>query len=91
VRPGSEGLGDGTEPALRRHCCSLAHGCTFHRVGADIFVCERTGRAHVCDHACRERVVDMDGRAGRPGPGPDPTAHTSTPPHRHCHCQPFCP
>ena len=27
-----------------RHCCSF-----FHRVGADIFVCERTGRAHVCD------------------------------------------
>lgn len=57
----SKGLGDGTDQASRRHACSLGHGCTFHRVGADIFVCESTGRAHVCDDACRERVVDMDG------------------------------
>ena len=56
----SKGLGDGTDPASR-HTCSLANGCSFHRVGADIFVCERTGRAHVCDEECRERVVDMDG------------------------------
>ena len=58
----SRGLGDGTDQAtLRAHTCSLAHGCAFHRIGADIFVCESTGRAHVCDDACRERVVDMDG------------------------------
>ena len=57
----TRGLGDGTDPAWRRHTCSLGHGCTFHRIGADIFVCEATGRAHVCDDACRERVVDMDG------------------------------
>lgn len=56
----SKGLGDGTDPASR-HTCSLANGCSFHRVGADVFVCERTGRAHVCDEECRERVVDMDG------------------------------
>ena len=56
-----KGLGDGTDQASRRHTCSLGHGCAFHRIGADIFVCETTGRAHVCDDACRERVVDMDG------------------------------
>jgi len=56
----SKGLGDGTD--LRsRHTCSLESGCSFHRVGADVFVCEATGRAHVCDDDCRERVVDMDG------------------------------
>lgn len=57
----SKGLGDGTEQSSRRHTCSIGHGCAFHRIGADIFVCETTGRAHVCDDECRERVVDMDG------------------------------
>ena len=53
----SKGLGDGTD--LRsRHTCSLESGCSFHRVGADVFVCEATGRAHVCDDDCRERVVE---------------------------------
>jgi hypothetical protein len=55
----SKGLGDGTGPASRAHTCSLGHGCAFHRIGADIFVCEATGRAHVCDDACRERVVRL--------------------------------
>ena len=57
----SRGLGDGSDPTLAKHRCSLSNGCPYHRVGADIFVCEATGRAHVCDEDCRERVVDMDG------------------------------
>ena len=56
----SRGIGDGSDPKSRHHC-SLANGCGYHRVGADIFVCEKSGRAHVCDEDCRERVVDMDG------------------------------
>ena len=54
------GLSDGSDPASA-HTCSIANGCSYRRFGADIFVCERTGRAHVCDDSCRERVVDMDG------------------------------
>jgi|AntAceMinimDraft_12_1070368.scaffolds.fasta_scaffold72102_1 hypothetical protein len=54
-----KGLGDCTETSSSHHSCSLRLGCAFHRFGADIFVCEATGRAHVCDDACRERVVDM--------------------------------
>ena len=55
-----QGLSDGSDPASR-HTCSIANGCSYRRFGADIFVCERTGRAHMCDDSCRERVVDMDG------------------------------
>ena len=54
------GLSDGSDPASR-HTCSIANGCSYRRFGADIFVCEGTGRAHMCDDSCRERVVDMDG------------------------------
>ena len=54
------GLGDGSS-AEARHSCSLASGCSYRRFGADVFVCETTGKAHVCDDECRERVVDMDG------------------------------
>ncbi|KAK9803959.1 hypothetical protein WJX72_008184 [[Myrmecia] bisecta] len=39
-----------------------AHGCpgrcSFRQLGPSAFVCERTGWAHVCDDACRERIVD---------------------------------
>jgi hypothetical protein len=56
----SRGIGDGSDPAYR-HTCSLANGCGFRRFGADVFVCEFSGKAHVCDEDCRERVVDMDG------------------------------
>lgn len=56
----TRGLSDGSDPASR-HTCSIANGCSYRRFGADIFVCEGTGRAHMCDDSCRERVVDMDG------------------------------
>lgn len=57
----SKGLGDGLD-AKSKHRCSVATGCSYTRFGSDIFVCERTGRAHVCgDDSCRERVVDHDG------------------------------
>lgn len=52
------GLGDGTGPACRHRCSGLS--CAYHQIG-DIFLCETTGRAHVCDETCRERVIDMDG------------------------------
>ena len=56
----SRGLGDGSSAEARHHC-SLASGCSYRRFGADVFVCETSGKAHVCDDECRERVVDMDG------------------------------
>jgi hypothetical protein len=40
------------------HLCS-GSTCTYSQVG-DIFLCEKTGFVHVCDHTCRETVVDAD-------------------------------
>ena len=56
----SRGIGDGSSAEARHHC-SLASGCSYRRFGADVFACETSGKAHVCDDECRERVVDMDG------------------------------
>eukprot|EP00898_Chlorokybus_atmophyticus_P005896 jgi/Chlat1/6307/Chrsp44S05790 len=49
---------DGTRQQLAAidHICS-GSSCSYHQIG-DVFLCERTGRAHVCDDTCRERVVD---------------------------------
>lgn len=38
------------------HVCS-GSTCTYSQLG-DIFLCEKTGFVHVCDHTCRETVVD---------------------------------
>ncbi|KAL2634559.1 hypothetical protein R1flu_006038 [Riccia fluitans] len=38
------------------HSCS-GRTCSYYQIG-DIFLCERTGRAHVCDDTCRETVLD---------------------------------
>ena len=57
----SKGLGDGTDRlrvaahVFARQRLLVSPGRRRH------LVCERTGRAHVCDEECRERVVDMDG------------------------------
>jgi len=38
------------------HVCS-GRTCTYSQVG-DAFLCEKTGRVHVCDDTCREIVLD---------------------------------
>lgn len=38
------------------HVCS-GKTCSYWQIG-DVFLCEKTGRAHVCDDACRETVLD---------------------------------
>eukprot|EP00249_Psilotum_nudum_P019554 c27313_g1_i1 orf=146-1258(+) len=38
------------------HSCS-GRSCAYYQIG-DIFLCEKTGRAHVCDDACRETILD---------------------------------
>ncbi|KAL3693366.1 hypothetical protein R1sor_007017 [Riccia sorocarpa] len=38
------------------HSCS-GRTCSYYQIG-DIFLCEKTGRAHVCDDTCRETVLD---------------------------------
>ncbi|KAK3265792.1 hypothetical protein CYMTET_25554 [Cymbomonas tetramitiformis] len=48
-------LGDGADG----HSCS-ANTCTYHRIGSNVYVCEKSGRAHVCDQSCKKRVVDSD-------------------------------
>lgn len=40
------------------HVCS-GQACSYHKIG-DVFLCERTGRAHVCDESCREQVLDPE-------------------------------
>lgn len=55
--------GSGAWPA-EHPCAAAAAGgpsctaCTFAGLGGGVFVCERSGWAHVCDEGCRERVVD---------------------------------
>ncbi|KAK3265791.1 hypothetical protein CYMTET_25554 [Cymbomonas tetramitiformis] len=44
-------LGDGADG----HSCS-ANTCTYHRIGSNVYVCEKSGRAHVCDQSCKKRV-----------------------------------
>lgn len=38
------------------HVCS-GRTCTYSQIG-DAFLCEKTGRVHVCDDTCREIVLD---------------------------------
>lgn len=38
------------------HACS-GRTCTYSQIG-DSFLCEKTGRVHVCDDTCREIVLD---------------------------------
>ncbi|BFI10641.1 hypothetical protein MPTK1_3g16200 [Marchantia polymorpha subsp. ruderalis] len=38
------------------HYCS-GRTCSYYQIG-DIFLCEKTGRAHICDDTCRETVLD---------------------------------
>lgn len=48
-------LGDGADG----HSCSAAT-CTYHRIGSNVYVCEKSGRAHVCDQSCKKGVLDSD-------------------------------
>ncbi|CAM6108221.1 unnamed protein product [Calypogeia fissa] len=41
---------------LDHHLCS-GRTCSYNQIG-DIFLCEKTGRAHVCDDTCRETILD---------------------------------
>jgi len=43
-----------------RHRCSRRLGCTYHVVHVNVFVCESSGRVHVCDENCRERMFDTE-------------------------------
>ncbi|KAG0558763.1 hypothetical protein M758_10G049000 [Ceratodon purpureus] len=38
------------------HSCS-GSTCSYYQIG-DVFLCEKTGRAHVCDDTCKETVLD---------------------------------
>ncbi|GBG88284.1 hypothetical protein CBR_g46850 [Chara braunii] len=38
------------------HVCS-GKTCSYHQIG-DVFLCEKTGKAHVCDDTCREQILD---------------------------------
>ncbi|CAL9071188.1 unnamed protein product [Musa textilis] len=48
-----------TDDAAIGHICS-GNTCSYSQIG-DVFICERTGRVHVCDDACREVVLDLCG------------------------------
>ncbi|XP_052210589.1 F-box protein SKIP31 [Diospyros lotus] len=45
-----------TDTMVSNHDCS-GETCTYYQIG-DVFVCEKTGRVHVCDDTCREAVLD---------------------------------
>jgi len=42
------------------HVCSRRAGCSYQELPGKVFVCEGSGRVHVCDETCRERQVDTD-------------------------------
>ena len=42
------------------HVCSRRAGCSYQELPGKVFVCEVSGRVHVCDDTCRERQVDTD-------------------------------
>ncbi|KQK17497.1 F-box protein SKIP31 isoform X2 [Brachypodium distachyon] len=46
-----------TEDAVKGHSCS-GSTCLYTQIG-DAYICEKTGRVHVCDDACREFVLDQ--------------------------------
>ncbi|XP_062234146.1 F-box protein SKIP31-like isoform X2 [Phragmites australis] len=46
-----------TDEAVKGHSCS-GNTCSYTQIG-DAYICEKTGRVHVCDEACREFVLDQ--------------------------------
>jgi hypothetical protein len=46
-----------TDEAVKGHSCS-GNTCSYTQIG-DAYICEKTGRVHVCDDACREFVLDQ--------------------------------
>ncbi|ONK58873.1 uncharacterized protein A4U43_C08F610 [Asparagus officinalis] len=46
-----------TDEVVTGHVCS-GHTCSYTQIG-DVFLCEKTGRVHVCDDTCRESVLDQ--------------------------------
>uniref|UniRef100_A0A0D9WU09 F-box domain-containing protein n=1 Tax=Leersia perrieri TaxID=77586 RepID=A0A0D9WU09_9ORYZ len=46
-----------TDAAVKGHSCS-GNTCSYTQIG-DAYICEKTGRVHVCDDACREFVLDQ--------------------------------
>ncbi|PKA62574.1 F-box protein SKIP31 [Apostasia shenzhenica] len=46
-----------TDESVTWHICS-GNTCTYSHIG-DVFLCEKTGRVHVCDDTCREVVTDQ--------------------------------
>ncbi|KAJ7554098.1 hypothetical protein O6H91_06G124600 [Diphasiastrum complanatum] len=44
------------DKSVGNHWCS-GKTCSYHQIG-DVFLCEKTGCAHVCDDTCREIVLD---------------------------------
>ncbi|XP_058085197.1 F-box protein SKIP31 isoform X2 [Magnolia sinica] len=45
-----------TDEVVADHACS-GETCCYSQIG-DVFLCEKTGRVHVCDDTCREVVWD---------------------------------
>lgn len=45
-----------TDAVFADHVCS-GKTCSYSQIG-DVFLCEKTGRVHVCDDSCRESVFD---------------------------------
>ncbi|XP_068634087.1 F-box protein SKIP31-like isoform X2 [Aristolochia californica] len=52
----SRGMSD---DVAANHVCS-GKTCSYSQIG-DVFLCEKTGRVHVCDETCRETIFDTDG------------------------------
>ncbi|XP_020696501.1 F-box protein SKIP31 [Dendrobium catenatum] len=46
-----------TDESVTGHICS-GKTCAYSQIG-DVFLCEKTGRVHVCDDTCREAVWDL--------------------------------
>ncbi|OAY79147.1 F-box protein SKIP31 [Ananas comosus] len=46
-----------TDEAVGSHVCS-GNTCSYSQIG-DVFICEKTGRVHVCDDTCREVILDQ--------------------------------
>jgi hypothetical protein len=46
-----------TDESVKGHSCS-GNTCSYTQIG-DAYICEKTGRVHVCDDACREFVLDQ--------------------------------
>uniref|UniRef100_A0A1D1Z5G5 F-box protein SKIP31 n=1 Tax=Anthurium amnicola TaxID=1678845 RepID=A0A1D1Z5G5_9ARAE len=46
-----------TDELIGDHTCS-GDTCTYTQIG-DVFLCEKTGRVHVCDDTCREVILDQ--------------------------------